>query len=242
MPSHIQYVILSHRIMNLQKNNWPIYHLVFPSQNLLASTMLRFQEYFESPRFKGKIFSLEEYKNWYIETNGDFTYYSDWIGFNIPSEVLIPFYDGKFNPLSEHERKLLELVSEIKQERFYLIATVEDANVEDTLHELLHGLFYLFPQYAKGAKETLKTFTKEVEIFEKFLRKKQGYCPEVFQDEIVAYLLDGDPKIINSLNVSENDLGAIREALHVVFFKHFKIDPLSIDILNSIQRIIVPTT
>lgn len=68
-----------------------IFHVNFSSQEELASTFLRFQEHFESPSFKGKIFSLDDYKRWYIkhspngQKTGEFTYYSDWSGFNIPS-------------------------------------------------------------------------------------------------------------------------------------------------------------
>jgi len=55
---------------------------------------LRFEEYYESPRFKGRIFTFDEYRKWYVKNSpkgkktGRFTYYSDWSGFNIPSYAL----------------------------------------------------------------------------------------------------------------------------------------------------------
>jgi hypothetical protein len=88
-----------------------IHLLTFDNQIDLTSTFLRFQEHYESPFFKGKYFTLDEFKEWYIKTSpngkksGKFTYYTDWGGFNIPSYILKPFYNGAFNPLSENEKQ-----------------------------------------------------------------------------------------------------------------------------------------
>jgi len=115
-----------------------IFLLIFKKQEMLASTFLRFQEYYESPKFKGRIFRLEEYKKWYIKNSpqgqqtGKFTYYSDWNGFNIPSVVLKPFYEGKFNPLSQSEKELLKMFQN-KKEKFYIIGIHrEKKNTEKT--------------------------------------------------------------------------------------------------------------
>ena len=50
-----------------------------PSQYWLTSTFLRFQEYYESPKFRNLGFSLEEFQDWYVTTrdHGEFSYYSD---------------------------------------------------------------------------------------------------------------------------------------------------------------------
>ena len=42
-----------------------VFHLAFPSRYLLTSTFLRFQEHYESPHFRGKIFTREEFEDWY---------------------------------------------------------------------------------------------------------------------------------------------------------------------------------
>src|SRR3989344_6116167 len=95
-----------------------VYLVVAPSQYQLAATFMRFQEHYESPYFRKKIFSVEEYMDWYARKRGNFTYYKDWSGFNIPSWVLAPFYEGKFDPLLEKERVFLKLFSGI-QDKFY---------------------------------------------------------------------------------------------------------------------------
>src|ERR1700730_3525707 len=84
-----------------------IYLLRFKTQYQLTATFLRVQEHYESPRFHGRIFSLEQYMDWYASRYGNFTYYQDWAGFNVPSTALQPFYEGKFDPLSEKEMQLL---------------------------------------------------------------------------------------------------------------------------------------
>ena len=97
--------------MKLEELIENIYHVSFPTRKEAASTFLRFQEHYESPQFRGKIFSLDEFKEWYTansekgKAKGKFTYYDDWGGFNIPSYILEPFYKGLFNPLSEKESK-----------------------------------------------------------------------------------------------------------------------------------------
>ncbi len=119
-----------------------VIHLEFPSQEIMAATFLRPQEYYESPRFRGSIFSLEEFKKWYISEKGAFTYEKDWPGFNIPSYILKPFYEGKFDPLSEGEKEFLDIFRG-KAEPFYIIGTSKENPPEYMDHELAHALFEL---------------------------------------------------------------------------------------------------
>ena len=92
-----------------------IFLLEFENQKDITSSLLRFQEHYESPEFKDKIFTLEEFKKWYSSIKGGFTYYTDWNGFNIPSHILTPFYEGKFNPLTKEEQMILNLFKNEKK-------------------------------------------------------------------------------------------------------------------------------
>lgn len=171
-------------LANIEEVVEDIVHLNFPTQELLCSTFLRFQEHYESPKFKGKIFTLDEFKEWYTIEKGSFSYYTDWSGFNIPSYVLNPFYEGKFNPLEEKEKAFLEYFKE-KQGKFYIIGTYGD---EQSLleHEIAHGLFYINDDYRE---EALKILSK-VELFEVYAYlQKLGYHQSVWEDEAHAYLL-----------------------------------------------------
>ncbi len=167
-----------------------IFLLKFKDQHSLTSTFLRFQEHYESPKFRGKIFSLKEFKSWYKTTKkGKFTYYTDWNGFNIPNYILKPFYQGKFNPLSLKERKLLNLFKD-QSTQFYIIGTHEKCN--SFKHELGHAMFYMDSNYKFEVVKIIKRF-KLNKIKKKLI--SIGYCNPVLNDEINAYSINGPQKI-----------------------------------------------
>ncbi len=162
-----------------------IYLLRFKTQYQLAATFLRVQEHYESPRFHGRIFSLEQYMDWYAERYGNFTYYQDWSGFNVPSSAFAPFYDGRFDPLSEKEKQLLSLFKDLTQ-RFYVIG-VYDAGVKSSLtHELAHGLFFTDPVYRQAARKAMKGYDTSA-IARQLV--EAGYADHVIPDETHAYLV-----------------------------------------------------
>jgi hypothetical protein len=170
-----------------------VYHLHFSKQSKLASTFLRFQEYYESPKFKDQVFTREEFEEWYKQEHGSFSYLSDWSGFNLPASVFVPFFQGKFDPLSDEETALMACFKEKLQreppEQFYVIGTYGSRGFVDanTLkHEMAHALFYLNEHYMNKVLELLANEDLEP------LRKRTlevGYHEAVVLDEINAYLV-----------------------------------------------------
>lgn len=154
----------------------------------MTSTLVRIAEYFESPEFKGKTFTLQEFKRWYMKSQNKkwFTYYKDWSGYNIPSKELKPFFEGKFDPLNWKEKQFLRIFNNAKG-RFYIIATYRrDKTEQETVnHETAHGMFWMEKEYRQKVKEYLngKDLT---ELTSKLL--KMGYAEKVLPDEINAYL------------------------------------------------------
>ncbi|MDO8524687.1 MAG: ABC transporter ATP-binding protein [bacterium] len=173
-----------------------IHLLTFENQKDITSTFLRFQEHYESPNFRGKVFSLEEFKEWYIKNSpkgvasGDFTYYSDWNGFNIPSYILKPFYDDKFNPLSKQEKNFLDIFKD-EGGAFYIIGVHKKSKIKDQLlkHEIAHGLFYTKDSYRLEVQQTLSQFD-DIKNIKEELSLKAGYHEEVLEDEVHAYSID----------------------------------------------------
>lgn len=171
-----------------------IHLLTFDNRQELARTFLRFQEHYESPGFKGRVFTLDEFKQWYVKHSpkgkkaGKFTYYSDWSGFNIPSPVLKRFYAGEFDPLSYKERRLLEIFADVKGE-FYIIGVHRKAKDLHALvkHEMAHGLFATNMTYRRKVLATLKRF--DLTGLKNNLRSKSGYHEDVLDDECHAYSL-----------------------------------------------------
>jgi hypothetical protein len=156
------------------------------TQYELTATFLRFQEHYESPKFHGKIFSLETYMDWYAKTYGNFTYYSDWSGFNLPSSTFKAFYDGKFDPLSEKEQAFLRLF-ENETGSFYVIGVYGDGDGA-LIHEKAHALFSVDDEYKKQSLKLIRKFDTD-DLRETLLQ--EGYTKHVLDDEVQAYMVEG---------------------------------------------------
>ena len=200
--------------------------LIFNSRKDITSTLLRFQEYYESPEFRNKIFSLKEFKKWYTKNSpngrktGKFTYYEDWGGFNMPSYIFKPFKSGDFDPLSKNEKKILELVSNVK-EPFYLIGIfMQHKKVKSLIdHELKHALYYTNKKYKEEVSEILSGCDLD-EIKVKLGR--MGYNEAVFADEIHAYATDKSSRLKDLIPKS------VRKRLSEVFEKYKKAENISV--------------
>lgn len=187
----------------------------------LASTFLRFQEHYESPRFRRRTFTLEQFMDWSAGERGDFTYYSDWAGFNIPSWVLEPFRSGRFDPLLEKERALLELFRE-EPDPFYIVGVVGDGVSVDraTLeHELAHALYATCDAYRRDVRACLRgldTAALERDLLD------LGYCRQVLRDEVHAYLLTEKLGAKHDRRRS----APVRECLKAIFREHGGLEAL----------------
>lgn len=175
---------------NLVEVSQDVFLLNFENCHELCSTFLRFQEHYESPEYAGKIFTLDEFKKWYQGDDGEFTYYSDWSGFNIPSWVLDPFLEGKFDPLSPEEEWFLSFFHEkVGGNKFYIIGTFGKKGGSALKHETAHGLFYVNPTYKKEVQEVIKSLPKKtVNQIKKAL--SFDYHENSLEDEIHAYTME----------------------------------------------------
>lgn len=175
-----------------------IFHLSFENTEEMAQAFLRFQEHYESPEFRGKIFTLDEFKAWYIaqstdsERRGEFTYYDDWQGFNVPSHVFEPFFEGKFDPLSKAESALLDAFKQHREKVFYVIASSrsEEDNERTSIHETGHGFFHVSAEYRESVLSIIRDIDADTKkAIDALLATFGGYHPAVFDDETHAYLL-----------------------------------------------------
>jgi hypothetical protein len=190
-----------------------IYLLRFKTQYELTATFLRIQEYYESPRFHGRIFSLEQFMDWYAERYGNFTYYQDWTGFNVPSTALQPFYEGNFDPLSKKEKQLLRLFKDLRG-RFYVIGIYGSSAKDFVTHELAHALFFLDDSYRKAVHKAMRGYNTT-----KLARKiaEAGYANHVIPDEIQAYIIAPSGKL-----GAVPALKPLRQELRALFRQHSK--------------------
>lgn len=167
-----------------------VYFLKFKNQYEVTMSMLRFQEFYESP-YKGirnEYFTLEQYMDVYAKAMGNFTYCTDWNGFNVPSHVIRSFLTVFDDDLRDKELAVLDKIDHLFNDGlFYLIAGHDDSVI---VHEVAHGLFYVNKEYRKRVLALIKTMPKTfVSRFKEGL-KKQGYCKQVYLDEMQAYCVD----------------------------------------------------
>jgi len=197
-----------------------ICHLRFTTRYDMSSTVVRIAEYFESPEFGGKVFTLDQFKKWYMKSRNKkkFTYYKDWSGYNIPSKELKPFLSGRFNPLSWKEKQFLEIFRNVKG-RFYIICTYRrDKTEQETIdHETAHGMFWREKEYKKKVKEYLKD--KDCEELVKKLYK-MGYSKKVIVDETNAYLANDLPWLRNKRKLKGEQYTQYAKDLNKLFKKY----------------------
>jgi len=194
-----------------------IFHVKFRSQRHMASTLLRFQEYFESVKFKGKIFTLKEFADWYASVKGKFDYYEAWNGFNLPSESLKPFYEGKFDPLSDEEKAFLDIFKNRKG-IFYIICTLEGGSLDELRHEFCHALFYTNREYRKQVADVLEECdTRDIA---QHLASDLLYHPDVILDEVHAYLLS-DLDYLEEEGFDAPQYHEIHRKLNEIFGRYF---------------------
>jgi hypothetical protein len=169
-----------------------IYQVDFETRAELLKTFLRFQEYYESPEFKGKVFTLKEYKEWYKKNQGKgrFTYYSDWSGCNVPSSAIYAV-NFDFNNRTKREMALINALPTIGD--YYVIGTFDGGRNDVLAHETAHGLYYTNPEYRHEMFQLIGSLSEEV--LERMFRKLErfGYHHSVFSDEIQAYMATTSP-------------------------------------------------
>lgn len=164
--------------------------LKFDNRLSLGYGFCRLSEHFESPKFKNKIFTIKEfqeyYKKWRDQTN--FSYCYDVDGFNIPDYVFDSFFNHKFDPLSQSEKNLLEIVQNFKKP-FYVIGLMRKSREFDLIlkHEVAHGLFYLNSDYKQKILQILSQIPPKVKKTLKLGFDEYQYHTDQFLDEIQAY-------------------------------------------------------
>lgn len=159
-----------------------IIHLSYATTQSVCRAFLRIQEFYESPEFAGKYFTVDEYATWYTADRGKFSYYDDWSGFNIPGNVVREFF-VLFKDLSDEEKVIYSHVNHIWHDNFYLIGNA--SNDADTLeHECRHALFYLDPVYRYMCDLIFKSSQYELP---KDILLDMGYSDKVIPDEMQAY-------------------------------------------------------
>lgn len=177
------------------------FHVDFKTREELLRSFIRFQEYYESPKFKDKVFTLNEYESWYktYYKKETFTYYEDWSGCNVPSSVFDKFREGIMNPLSDREINLLSMLPN-DGKKYYVIGTFDGGKEDVLFHEMCHSLFYSNLLYREEVLKLIKSYDSELESVKKHILE-MGYHESVLLDEVQAYIL-GSKSDLEEDNIS----------------------------------------
>ena len=168
-------------------NNIYVFHAT--NQYELAITMMRLQEFYESgiDGIKGNYFSFEQYMDAYAAEYGNFTYTTDWSGFNIPGHIVQEFFRKFCGTFSKREMELKKQLIEVidSNREFYVIGVYQEA---EYAHEIAHALYYLNKEYHNAAKTITDGIPRLVYNKIATILLEWGYDNDVMPDEIQAYL------------------------------------------------------
>lgn len=172
------------------------------SQYAICSMFMRPQEFYESPLdgIQGNFFFVEDYMDKYAASRSDgrFSYYEDWGGFNIPGDILMKFFKVFQHNFTAKEVKLYEFilgcVNDPYETPFYVIGC-EVGQDGYMAHEIAHAYWYLYPEYKKNMNKIISSMNKEMfnEAKEKLL--SEGYDNQYIKDEIQAYAATGSNRL-----------------------------------------------
>ena len=184
-------------MFQLTKLRPQIYSLTFDEKKDLIYHFMRWQEIYESAgeNFRNKPFQLIDYIKWYSfqHGTGNFDYYSHWAGFNIPGDIIKDFYP-LITDKNDHDNFMFQIYNyctrDAGTDKIYLIGSRSGESV--TLrHEVAHGLFYTNEQYKLESLHLVSQLPQD--IYDKLEAELFyfGYCNEVINDEIQAFMATG---------------------------------------------------
>jgi len=186
--------------VNINKPNFKeecanIYSLTYEDNYDLCMSLVRLQEFYESPKFKGLYFTLEEYIDYWSRDfgNGAFTYPVSWSGFNIPGRIIknwiALFGQGMRQRELELITILLENVSLSSFEQSYFIFVAKDnKHLDFTIqHEIAHGMYSIDKEYRKDVNNLLSKVAISTRDNSGKHLLKMGYEYGFIDDELQAY-------------------------------------------------------
>jgi len=188
LPLNLGKVIKRSKNFNLYSPFKGCYLLQYNSGIVLGHAIFRFQEHYESRKFRNTVFSRKNFKTWWRKNHKSprFNYPTYYCGYNIRSEVFLPFFSGQFNPLHPLEKEILEALSYIPETDYYVIAYNKGDHMTLS-HEACHALYALNDNYRAQVLKVLNQYKPQLRYLYSCL-KSIGYAPHVYRDEVNAFL------------------------------------------------------
>lgn len=226
------------------------------TQYELTSTFVRIQEFYESPfpEIRGNYFDLMTFMDRYVENNAktekgpEFTYFTDWAGFNVPGHVVKEFF-RIFNDLNHKEQFLKDNLESYlsNNEKFYIIGTYGNPSSKllgTVLHECAHAYYYIDAQYKNSTDEIVATLPQNFKQSVYSYLASIGYTESVFDDELQAYvstqgknvkdLCEAAPP--NTISKLIRNFASHAERVTEVYNKHFSLPKEPVPVLSKEKK------
>jgi len=132
--------------------------LLFPTSRRASKAMMRMQGHYENPRFRGQVFTADEFSKWYRGRRKRSTYCDDWAGFHFTRASIEPFYSGDFQPLHKYERTVLRLCRNLPANGSIIgvSETVVRRDQSVMWHELAHAMYNVDIKYRHAQQRLLR--------------------------------------------------------------------------------------
>ena len=175
-----------------------VLHVTNPTSEELAYAFLRPQESSGNPKWKGKIFSADQYLAWYDKLrarkeDGRWEFHKEYVGFSIPSTAFRPFYEGRFDPKTDLENGLLSLLkdpTDSGRKRAFVIGTTEH-DLATLDHELSRALSHVDPDYNHRTLEIINAIPRDSrKKMNKWFILDGTFSRNIIPQEIVAEFAD----------------------------------------------------
>jgi len=179
-----------------------------------ALMFMRAQEYYESSfdEIIGKQFKVSRFVDIYKQHYGkqEFTYGSDWAGFNIPSTVLEEcMFNVPEDEINNWDKLMISVINTIKEQEsdhnYYLLG-VDELDNSLLEHEFAHAMWFTLPEY----KAEMSKMNEECDPIVKDMMYKciteYGYADHVLPDEMQAYMSTGLGKKMQEMNIPDVEI------------------------------------
>ena len=190
---------------------------IFKDQTAMCLAFARLEESSEHPRQLPIPFTFEQLWKYCSQEE-----YMKWQGFNVSLKYIIPFLEGKYDPLSAEEKLIIELLKkEDLTKCLSIIATHVNSDGLVLLHELGHWA-YLYKEYQKEVNDLLAKFTNKVQGIKKVLRKSNAYHESYLLDEVHAYILGNSP--LAKIQIPREFIpDQLQKAMREIFYRYYQI-------------------
>lgn len=204
-----------------------IWAIKSPDSDTRALMFMRPQEFYESSfeEIIGKQFKVSDFVNIYKQHYGkqQFTYGSDWSGFNIPSNILeecmfnIP--EDEINNWDKLMLSTINTIKEVEGDHNYYLLGVDELSNHLLEHEFAHAMYFTLPEY----KAEMTKMNSECDPTVKDMMCKciteYGYADHVLPDELQAYMSTGLGSKMEEMNIP--DIEIWQEKYKNIFDKYY---------------------